>query len=155
LSNIVVFGAGNILLSDEGFGVHFAKYFEDKYSLPENVSIFDAGTLGIMAMHIIEEADYLYIVDVISVKGNPGDIFIYDKEDIMLNRIPTKMSPHQIGVQEVMLLSDIRGKLPKVVKLFGIIPESFEPGTSLSKNLEEKLPKLADMILSEIKSISY
>jgi hydrogenase maturation protease len=72
----------------------------------------------------------------------------------MLNKIPTKMSPHQIGVQEVMLLSDIRGKLPKVIKLFGIIPESLEPGTSLSKTLEEKLPKLEEMILAEIKSIN-
>lgn len=154
MNNIVIFGAGNILLSDEGFGVHFTKYLADKCSLPEHVSIFDAGTLGIMAMHIIEEADYLYIVDVISVNGMPGDIFIYDKEDIMLNKIPTKMSPHQIGVQEVMLLSDIRGKLPKVIKLFGIIPESLEPGTSLSKTLEEKLPKLEEMILAEIKSIN-
>ncbi|MGA1861861.1 HyaD/HybD family hydrogenase maturation endopeptidase [Deferribacter thermophilus] len=154
MDNIIIFGAGNVLFSDEGFGVHFVNYLENNYSFPVNVKIFDAGTLGIMAMHVIEEADYLFIVDVVDVDGKPGEMRIYDKDDIILDRIPTKMSPHQIGLQEVLLLSEIRGRLPKVVKLFGVIPENIEAGTTLSNSLEEKLPILAELLFKEIKKIT-
>ncbi|MGA1847622.1 HyaD/HybD family hydrogenase maturation endopeptidase [Deferribacter abyssi] len=154
MDNIVIFGAGNILLSDEGFGVHFVRYLEKNYALPDNIKLFDAGTLGIMAMHIIEEADYLFIVDVVSVKGKPGDIKVYEKNDIIFDRIPTKMSPHQIGLQEVLLLSEIREKLPKIIKLFGIIPENIETGITLSDKLKEKLPKLAVLLMEEIEYLT-
>ncbi|KAA0257788.1 hydrogenase maturation protease [Deferribacter autotrophicus] len=154
MDNIVIFGAGNVLLSDEGFGVHFVRYLENNYTFPDNVKLFDAGTLGIMAMHVIEEADYLFIVDVVDVDGKPGEIRIYDKDDIILDRIPTKMSPHQIGLQEVLLLSEMRERLPKVVKLFGVIPENIEAGTTLSNSLEEKLPILAELLVKEIENIT-
>ncbi|HEY4745694.1 MAG TPA: hydrogenase maturation protease, partial [Desulfuromonadaceae bacterium] len=61
----LIFGAGNLLLSDEGFGVHFVKYLQDNYRFPEEVELYDGGTLGIMVTHWLEEADRVYLVDVI------------------------------------------------------------------------------------------
>ena len=148
--NILIFGAGNLLLTDEGFGVHFIKYLQEHYVFPEEVELYDGGTLGIMVTHWLEEADQVYLVDVIEAKGEPGDIYRYEKEDFMLGKLPVKLSPHQIGIQEVLALSEIRGRCPEKVTLFGAIPASYDAGVELSPTLADKLPGLAELVVGEI-----
>ncbi len=147
---ILIFGAGNLLLTDEGFGVHFIKYLQEHYSFPDDVELYDGGTLGIMVTHWLEEADRVYLVDVIEAKGEPGDIYRYEKDDFMLGKLPVKLSPHQIGIQEVLALSEIRGRCPEKVTLFGAIPASYDAGVELSPTLADKLPGLAELVVGEI-----
>ncbi|GAM09869.1 hydrogenase expression/formation protein HupD [Geobacter sp. OR-1] len=151
----LIFGAGNLLLSDEGFGVHFIKYLQDNYTFPEDVELYDGGTLGIMVTHLLEEADRVYLVDVIDAKGEPGDVFRFEKEEFLLGKLPIKMSPHQIGIQEVLTLSDLRGRTPDEVTLFGVIPASYEAGVELSPILAELLPKLAETVVNELKTSGH
>ena len=146
----LIFGAGNLLLTDEGFGVHFINYLQDNYTFPEEVELYDGGTLGIMVTHMLEDADHVYLVDVIDAKGEPGDIYRYEKVDFMLGKLPIKMSPHQIGIQEVLSLSEIRDRCPEKISLFGVIPFSYEAGVDLSPLLEGKLPGLAELIIGEL-----
>jgi hydrogenase maturation protease len=148
----LIFGAGNLLLSDEGFGVHFIQYLQKHYCFPEEIELYDGGTLGIMVTHMLEDADHVYLVDVIDAKGEPGDIYRYEKEDFMLGRLPIKMSPHQIGIQEVLTLSDLRDRCPDKVSLFGIIPQSYDAGVELSQLLSEMLPGLAELVVEELRT---
>lgn len=148
---ILILGAGNLLLSDEGFGVHFIRYLQEKYTFPADVALFDAGTMGIMAIHEIEEVDRVYIIDVVVSAEKPGTLLRYDKEAFMLNKVPVKLSPHQAGVQEMLLVSEMRGRCPQEVILMGIVPDSIEPGSGLSGTLQAKLPELAGTILSELR----
>jgi hydrogenase maturation protease len=146
----LILGAGNLLLSDEGFGVHFIRYLQQHYALPADVELFDAGTLGLMAGHKLEEADRVYIVDVVAAPGAPGTCLRYAKDDFLLQRIPLKLSPHQVGVQEMLLVSSLRGCCPEEVYLLGIIPCSLEPGTELSPLLQQRLPELAAQLVAEL-----
>jgi len=148
----LIFGAGNLLLTDEGFGVHFINYLQDNYVFPEEVELYDGGTLGIMVTHMLEDAERVYLVDVIEAKGNPGEVFRYEKDDFMLGRLPIKMSPHQIGIQEVLSLSEIRERCPEKVSLFGVIPQSYDAGVELSPLLADKLPALAELVVGELRS---
>ena len=147
----LIFGAGNLLLTDEGFGVHFIQYLQKQYNFPEGVELYDGGTLGIMVSHMLEDADHVYLVDVIDARGEPGEIFRYEKEDFMLGTLPVKMSPHQIGIQEVLALSELRDRCPEKISLFGVIPLSYDAGVELSPLLAEKLPALADLIVGELR----
>lgn len=151
----LIFGAGNLLLTDEGFGVHFINYLQKHYSFPEDVELYDGGTLGIMVTHMLEDADHVYLVDVIDTKGEPGEIFRYEKDDFMLGKLPIKMSPHQIGIQEVLTLSDFRDRCPEKVSLFGVIPQSYDAGVELSPLLEGKLPALAELVVEELRSAGH
>jgi hydrogenase maturation protease len=194
----LILGAGNLLLSDEGFGVHFIRYLEKHYApaglkvgravpsapsgghesltfntpsdargalgtarpttaqgnLPADVELLDAGTLGLMAGHKLEEADRVYIVDVVAAPGEPGTLIRYGKEDFLLKRIPLKLSPHQVGIQEMLLVSSLRGRCPENVFLLGIIPCSVEPGTELSPLLEQRLPEIAGQLVAELGACS-
>jgi len=151
----LIFGAGNLLLSDEGFGVHFINYLQANYAFPEDVELYDGGTLGIMVTHMLEDADQVYLVDVIDARGEPGDVYRYEKDDFMLGRLPIKMSPHQIGIQEVLSLSEIRDRCPERISLFGVIPSSYAAGVELSPLLAEKLPGLADLIVGEMTAAGH
>lgn len=147
----LIFGAGNLLLSDEGFGVHFIQYLQKHYIFPDDVELYDGGTLGIMVTHMLESADCIYIVDVVDAKGEPGEIYRYEKEDFMLGMLPIKMSPHQIGIQEVLVLTELRERSPKKVSLLGIIPQSYDAGVELSPLLKGKMPELAKILVDEIR----
>ncbi|HOW64329.1 MAG TPA: HyaD/HybD family hydrogenase maturation endopeptidase [Candidatus Paceibacterota bacterium] len=148
----LIFGAGNLLLSDEGFGVHFVRHLEAHYLFPPEVEILDAGALGIMAAHELESADRVYVVDVLALQGEPGQPMRFNKEDLMLQRIPTKLSPHQIGIQEMLLLSEIRGRCPREIVLLGIIPASMAPGNQLSSLLASQLVPMAEELVKELRS---
>ncbi len=151
----LIFGAGNLLLTDEGFGVHFVNYLQQHYRFGGDVELYDGGTLGIMVTHKLEEADRVYIVDIIDAAGEAGEIFRYEKEEFMLGRLPVKMSPHQIGIQEVLTLTDFRDRCPERVTLFGIIPRSYEAGVELSSLLAGKLPGLAELVVAELEAAGH
>jgi len=148
---VLIFGAGNLILSDEGFGVHFVKYMEEQFTLPDNVELYDGGTLGIMVTHKFEEADKVFLVDIVDAPGKPGEIRRYTKEEIMLSRLPVKLSPHQIGIQEMLTISDLRGAAPADLTFYGIIPESLEPGNELSPPLQSGLQVIAGLICGELR----
>jgi hydrogenase maturation protease len=147
---ILIFGAGNLILSDEGFGVHFVKYMEEQFHLPDNVEVYDGGTLGIMVTHKFEEADKVFLIDIVDAPGEPGDIFRYVKDDIMLNKLPVKLSPHQIGIQEMLFISELRGACPADLTFFGIVPATLDPGNELSPSLDKGLAKVARLIQDEL-----
>lgn len=148
----LIFGAGNLLLSDEGFGVHAIRYLEENYIFPEEVELYDGGTLGIMVTHKFEEADHIYILDVIEAKGIPGELKRYEKDEIMLDKIPVKLSPHQIGIQETLLMSELRGFCPDRVTLLGVIPASLDASDQLSEAVKSRLEEVAQIISADLAS---
>ncbi|TSK08376.1 MAG: hydrogenase maturation protease [Geobacter sp.] len=150
---VLIYGAGNLILSDEGFGVHFVRHLEKHYHIPENVELYDGGTLGIMVHFKFEEADRVILVDVVQAKGEPGDIFRYEREDIMLKNIPVKMSPHQIGLQEMLLISEMRDAPKPDLTFFGIVAQSLDPGDQLSPPLQAGLEKVAAMVVEELDKV--
>jgi hydrogenase maturation protease len=150
---VLIYGAGNLILSDEGFGVHFVRHMEEAYRIPENVELYDGGTLGIMVHFKFEEADRVFLVDVVQAEGEPGDIFRYEREDIMLKNIPVKMSPHQIGLQEMLLISEMRDAPKPDLTFFGIVAGSLEPGDQLTPPLQAGLEKVAKLVIEELNKV--
>jgi hydrogenase maturation protease len=150
---VLIYGAGNLILSDEGFGVHFVRHLEKFYEIPENVELYDGGTLGIMVHFKFEEADKVILVDVVDTAGEPGDIFRYDREEIMLKKIPVKMSPHQIGLQEMLLLSEMRDAPQSDLTFYGIVAGSLDPGDQLSAPLQQGLEKVAGLVVEDLRSV--
>jgi hydrogenase maturation protease len=147
---ILIVGAGNLLLSDEGFGVHCLRYLERHYSFPEEVQLLDAGTLGLMIMHRLEESDVVYLIDTVTAAGEPGSWRRYTKSEFLFRPLPLKLSPHQAGIREMLLVSELRGCCPRDVVLFGVIPDLLAPGIQLTPKLERRVPELAGLVVAEL-----
>ncbi|RKQ63998.1 hydrogenase maturation protease [Thermovibrio guaymasensis] len=148
MEKIGLMGVGNVLLKDEGFGVKLLYILKAKYEFPENVILIDGGTAGIFLSPEIDYLDKLLIIDVVKAEGKPGEIKVYNKEDFFIDKLPLKLSPHQLGLQEVLLLNEIKGTCPKEIKLIGIIPKSVETGTELTPELEERLAEVEKMVIN-------
>ena len=150
--NILIFGAGNLILSDEGFGVHCIRHLEASYDFPPGVELYDGGTLGIMVSHKFEEAETVFLLDVLDTTGTPGEIWRFDKADIMLNRIPVKLSPHQIGIQEMLAVCELRGCAPARLTVIGAIPASLEPGSELTPPLRQAMEEVCAGLVAELRA---
>jgi hydrogenase maturation protease len=150
---VLILGTGNLLLSDEGVGVHFIRHLEEHYLFPPQVELLDGGTLGMMIMPSVEEADRVYIIDAVNADAPPGAHFRYSKSEIMLKQIPVKLSPHQAGIQEMLLVSEMRGRCPSEIFLLGVVPGSFAPATELSAQVRQTVTVLAAELVRELREI--
>lgn len=148
---ITILGVGNELLSDEGVGVHVVKELE-KRELPTGVEVFEGGTDGFGLLHIICDTDYLIVIDSLKGGGEPGSIYRFDIKDAPTCSDLFKTSVHQIGILEVINLSDLIGKTPETV-VIGIEPQTIDTGMELSPQVRAKIPRVIELVLEEVNKI--
>ena len=146
---IVVLGMGNLLLKDEGIGVHVAHAMQEMTS-PDNVEleVIDGGTLPDAPLSF-EEVDKLIVVDAVQAGGEPGAIYRFGPEDIGLDdRILTSL--HQISLLENLWLMERFSRKPKDVVIIGIEPEDMNWGLELSAKLQQRSPQIVKAVLEEV-----
>jgi hydrogenase maturation protease len=142
---VVILGVGNLLLSDEGIGVHIANELSRR-DLPDNVSVVEGGTDGFRLLNVITEADRLIVVDAVKGGGAPGSLYRFDINDVKACPSGFKTSVHQIGILEVIDLSGLIGTTPQTT-VIGIEPKSLEMGMDLSPEIQEKIPKIIELVM--------
>jgi len=145
--SIVILGMGNLLLKDEGVGVHLAKLISQK---PNNVKleIIDGGTFPDI-LSLPDNVTKLIIVDAAKGVGKPGTIYRFHADDINSRLKPT-FSLHQIDILDSLKMLSLLGKQPKSTVIFGIEPKVIDWGLELSPEIEAKLPEIMKLVLKEI-----
>ncbi len=139
-------GAGNWLLSDEGFGVHVIKELERRYRPRRDVTLYDAGTAGIALAPVIEEHTHLIVVDAVEAKGTAGSLLLFQGRRIWDRLSPSFRSSHQVGLLEVISICELRGWRPRAAAFLGVIPESTAPGVELSPAGEKALEGAVEQV---------
>jgi len=148
---IVVLGIGNLLLKDEGVGIHVVQALK-KESLPENVEVVDGSVLGFDLLPIVQNCDKLIVIDAIKTNEKPGTIFKFNAQDIDIKR-DTSVSLHDVDFFQVLELAKRLNKLPPT-ELIAIVPKEIAWGMELSDCLTEKVPELTKLVKDEIKKTS-
>ena len=146
---IVVLGVGNILLTDEGIGVRTAEYLMKNYDYPDNVAILDGGTMGMELLGHIVDIDLLIILDAVASNKPAGTVVKMEGNEIP-KFFASKLSPHQVGIADVLAAADLVAKSPKKILLFGVVPENLELNTELSPIVAEKMPILVDYVIETL-----
>ena len=146
-----VLGIGNIILSDEGFGVRVVEYLEKNFRFPENVSLIDGGTLGVELTHFITGTRRLLIIDSIDGGVEGGKIF-HLRGDEIKNHFAQKISAHEVGIQDVLTMLELSGKKIPCVELIGAQPFSLEAGVELTTQMKKLVPLFADKAVEILKS---
>lgn len=146
---VVVLGAGNILLSDEGVGVRVIERLPLHYVLPPEVELIDGGTCGMEMLEDLEDLDALIMVDAIRGGKAPGTPIRLFGEDVPVF-FKTKLSPHQIGLSDVLATLELVGRGPKATAILGIQPVSLSLGMELTPEVEQKIPQLMRMVVEEL-----
>ncbi len=149
-----ILGVGNLLLSDEGFGIHCIKRLQDTYLFPPQVELLDGGTAGIMLAPFMETKDYLLVMDVVNLQEPAGSIHIFNDTDIRSGTVQSKMSPHQVGLLEILDLCRLRGKAPRLVEMITVVPADLSTHIGLSREVQPALEKVVDIILQKLRDIA-
>jgi len=146
---IVVLGMGNLLLKDEGIGVHVAHAMQG-ISSPNNVEleVIDGGTLPDAPIPF-GDVDKLIVVDAVKARGEPGAIYRFHLEDVELED-GMLTSLHQVSLLENLRLMEGFGRKPKEVVIIGIEPEDIDCGLELSPNLQQRIPQIIKVVSEEI-----
>jgi hydrogenase maturation protease len=147
--NIMVLGIGNLVMSDDGIGVRVVQLIAERYRLPGNVTVVDGGTSCFDLLPEIESADRLIIVDAVDTGAAPGTLVRLAGADIPL-ALETRLSPHQIGLKDLLAVATLLGNAPKVTVLWGVQPESVKMALELSAPVMAQLEPLAAKVLQEL-----
>ncbi len=150
----VVFGCGNTLMGDDGFGPAVVNYIQANYNIPDNATCIDVGTSirDILFDIMLSEKRPEQII-IIDASDNPGKT-TGDLYEIDVNRIaPAKandFSLHQFPTTN--MLKELKEETGVDVKVFVVqasgIPETVAPGLSIP--VEKAVPKMANLILKFI-----
>jgi hydrogenase maturation protease len=146
---ITVLGIGNLLLQDEGIGIHLVQRLADKVDSP-NINLIDGGTTPDILSLVGNDVDKLIVVDTAVVGDKPGTIYRFDIADLD-SGTPSPVSLHELGLVDSLKIMNLFGNRPKSVTVIGIEPKVIDYGLELSPELEEKMPRLMELVLDEIK----
>jgi hydrogenase maturation protease len=144
--DIVVIGLGNLLMSDEGIGVHLIRKLSEYQDKFPDVEFTDAGTGGMNVLHLIANRKKAVIIDCAKMGKKPGTIRQFEPTDVKTVKKMTHFSLHEADILRIIAISRQLGECPEQIVIFGIEPQSLEMGQNLSKTLTGKL----DIYISEI-----
>ena len=142
---IVIMGLDNLLLKDEGVGVHAIHALKGRNDLPENVELVDAGTATLDVLQIIGDVDKFIVIDAVKGGNEPGTLYKFEPNDISSTNGATT-SLHQLGFIEVLSIIDKLGKAPKDVTIIGVEPQEISTGLELSSDIAEKIPRIVQLV---------
>lgn len=147
---IGIAGIGNYIVGDEGFGVHVVHYLQEHYLFPDEVEIQDVGTAGIYMAPFLEECDPIFVIDVVDIKGEPGSFHFFTLDDVKAGNFQMRMSPHQLGLLEILEVSKLRDRAPEHVEFYTVIPKELGDSIELSPEVEGRKVEIAEMILARL-----
>lgn len=147
--SILVLGIGNLLLQDEGAGVRALEAFESTYAVPDGVELLDGGTSGLELLHHIEGRDCLIILDVVK-SGKPAGTVIRMEAEEVPSLFRQKISPHQLGLSDLLATAQLTGGIPGKLVLLGIEPKSIGTGLEMSEEVGRGLGELVRRLALEL-----
>ena len=153
MTRILLMAVGNVLTGDDALGPYVLKQIEAHWSLPPNVTVFDAGTPGLDLTLFIDGFDALVAIDAVKARGEPGTVKTYGRIGLISGALPIVTSPHEPSLREALMRLDMIGRCPHDVALVGAIPKSCETGTGLSEPVQRAVPEVEAQVLRELERL--
>lgn len=150
----LVLGIGNILLRDEGVGVVVVRRIEAARAagdavVPWDCRVVDGGTLGLDLLPMIGDADQVVMVDAVNLGLAPGSVAIL-RDDTVQAALSGHVSPHQIGVADLVAAARLMGTMPPRLTLVGIQPGEIAIGLELTEPVAAAVDVAVEAVRREL-----
>lgn len=136
-------------MTDDGIGVRVVQRLMEEYRFPGGVTVMDGGTLGLDLLPHLDGVERLLMVDAVETGGPPGTVVRLSGEEIPV-ALKTKLSPHQMGLQDLLAVAELQGNRPAEMVLWGVQPESVELGMELTPAVAGRVGELLERVLEEL-----
>lgn len=149
-----VLGVGNVLTGDDGLGPTIIAMLQAGWEEEPGVSIIDVGTPGLDLTPYLEHARAVLVVD--TVRGDtPGVMKIWRNEELLHSPPIARTNPHEPGLREALMATELTDSSPQDLVLIGVVPESTAAGTTLSKPVAAVIPGLLEKVLEELEKLGF
>jgi len=150
---VLVLALGNPLMGDDGLGAAVLERLA-AWRWGSEVVMADGETWGLKLLPLVEEANRLLVIDAIDVGAKPGTLVTLDGAELprLLERA---VSPHQVGLSDVLELARLRGMLPLSLAAIGVQPERVEFGHPLSAVVASAVDSVATAALRQLAAWGY
>lgn len=153
--DLLILGLGNVLYGDDGLGVIAIELLEQCYNIPEGIYLADGGTLGLSLLPLLQQSRHILIVDAIRYPGlEPGSMVRLEGDDVAM-AVRDRLSPHQVGVSDLLEAARLLGGNPATVTLLGLVPEVMEWSVVRSKSVDDGIDTLLNAIVHEVQGRGY
>jgi hydrogenase maturation protease len=147
----LVLGLGNLIMGDEGVGVHVVRALE-KHPLPAGVECLDGGTGGFILLEPLQNAERIVLIDA-AADGNPVGTVTRTTPRFSRDYPPT-LTAHDIGVKDLLDAFYMQGGSREVV-LYAIAIDPRQPiSMELSREAETAANEAVVLILAELEAAS-
>ncbi len=136
LSTSLVLGFGNVLLGDDGAGVHVMESLRNQV----DAECIDAGTMSFTLLGYVEAAASLLVIDAANLERPPGTValFVGSAMDTFLTT-SRRRTVHEVGLVDLLDTARLLGCLPQRRALLCVQPERIDWSTSLSARVAGSL----------------
>ncbi len=148
---VLVLGIGNLLLQDEGIGVHVAQKMM-QMSLPDYVEVVDGGTLGLDLVYLMEGRKKVIVIDASVTGRTPGTIFRFHDYNLQA-KTQAMFGAHDIDFTYAIKANIFQGEKPEIVFIC-VEPAKMEEGIELSPQVEKSIPDIISSVLNEIQNFN-
>jgi hydrogenase maturation protease len=143
---VLVLGIGNLLLGDEGVGVHVARALQSE-ELPASAIVLEVGTAFLDALSDIEEASRIIIIDAMKAGHSPGTVYRVPAGKCVKPQCIASL--HGFDLSRVLFLAG-KTSSPEAV-VFGVEPSRIDWGIELSPEIQNIIPTVVEVIKTEIR----
>jgi len=146
---IILLGLGNILMGDEGFGVHFVRWFAGRHRLPPEAEIIDGGTLGYLLLETICRAAHVIVVDCIRLEDSPGSLYRFSRREMEVH-LPPPTSAHEVKFADVLCKAEMMGECPEMTFLCVVPGTIGDMDLEMTPAVRAKFPEMEALLLAEL-----
>lgn len=151
---VLVLGLGNVLLGDDGLGAAAVAVIERDYRISPGVRLADGGTLGLSLLDLLGDSANVILVDAVRADAPPGTLIRLDGADVM-DAVRDRLSPHQIGVADLLDAARLIDCYPATVTLLGLVPDAIDLTVVRSSAVDDRLDELVAAVIREVRSLGY
>ena len=139
-------------MADEGVGIRAIERLEQEYVFPGNVELMDGGTSGIELLRFIDGRDALIILDCVKADHPPGTLLRAEGDDVPA-QFRTRISPHQLGLSDLLATAALTGAVPKHLILLGVEPKEVTLRLEMSEEVKAGLDRLVARTVEEVRAL--
>jgi hydrogenase maturation protease len=149
---VLVLGMGNVLLEDEGLGIHALKLLQQRYRFSPDVEFLDGGTSGMSLVDQISSRAYLLVLDAVQTGEPPGTLVKMSDQDVPVY-FGTKVTFHQLGLSDVLASLALSDEQPAHITVLGLVPDSLELSLEPSEKIRSRLDELVEAAAAELEAL--
>ena len=147
-ADTVVIGLGDVVLSDDGLGVHAVRRLRMRAGITDAVEVIEGGTAGSLLARLAR-ARRAIIVDAIDAGLPPGELVRLEGRD-WTNAMSIRMTPHEVALEDLLGAAQLNGAWPEQLVLLGAQPGLITLGTEPSPAVAARLDALVAAIEAEL-----